>query len=1078
MELVYEDEILPEIEIRELLTLEQILDDNPSFVAFTRREIEDKLYDLTKDDATATSLTNEIYRIVSADKDDFSRSHVVPILKADKKRYDLLGLVGLLEEGGEDDDPEQQYFRALEDIKNAPNYRAQQSLLNKLTYPLDHRPPIEGERAFLPNGMSRLVGISSSLNMSTVLLPTDDAPEALAGAAFLPTNVTSESFLFERVESLSGRPPLATATFQNTTDLTVVRPTFESVLRMVKPSSLDLHTLRHTLLQYGYNMDTLTTPQLSALIEHLRALEHDEDDNDEEASAATAPTESWRRNWGDFFDALKQLPTRGLDKEKYNTIYNAIAASTPPIQSSTAVSIPMDHGRILEGIRANTFTIDEVATFLKMIRNKIIIDHAFATIQRYMEIDPEAIPEKIDDIIKKWMRRSVPYDDRTASSFLELYRDISEIKKGTDTSMYDGNPNEQLQVFEELRYAEPAVMEVEETEDDVNTDDLFGTDFDMSPFLELTEGVREVVLPVVRKLHTLSLSSGVPLSIPNLLKYIAPRIVRVSFAEAIKQNVPELAPNICLQLSTGNFESAMRVASSIVPLGLGERVQEVVRLLYKDYAQILASTFLESFAWFVIETQTAALEKRLEFEPRYGMMSCMKLWGPYGAPLTKEKQEVGVLYYLACVAHECGLLTDFNMKYEDFAKEVLSFTANTMTDKILELQEKYAEMLKEAVYTVSRAQQAKISLDYAIKEKSKQRLITEFVRSFLYLPGVSKTPRYMQLGPTFTSESDWQDMTKLKMVKDQLAKKRMTKIKRPELAWIESKDDVVTKTGPEFELPPDMTQKSDATRSRGVKTWLQECANANLFLLPPDVVNALSTDPTTLHTQITKNLSAFAKTVGRTSKLELTGGYPKLLDVVATSIYTSSVDVAVEDVEHQYIQMSMDAIRKFKDMWSHMDRSMVLDTVDNAIVSTMWRYVISRAACLPCDSRDANGRTGKLSIGDNVRVNFVQRILTKTMGALTSALNNAKMPTTEEQQAFITKMREIQKVQTLQVLNSQSEDERQMTLDAKKLGLYKTTIDYSQINAAESEADAEMEAEGEAEFAHEGEDPDYDDEQL
>lgn len=1070
MELLYEDEILPEIEIRELLTLEQVLDNNPSFVAFTRREIEDRLYDLLKDDATAATLTSEIYRIVNREDNNTHAHQVVPILKADKKTF--------FPEDDEDDTGDSEYFRVLEDIKNAPNYNAQQALLNQLTYPLEHRPPMDGEAAFHPRGKSTLVGISSSLNMSTVLLPYDNAPEALAGAAFLPANVTPESFLNERVETPSLHPLLTTATFQHTTDLSAVRPTFDSVIRLIKSSDLDLHRLRHRLLQYGYSLDTLSTPQLSSLIDHLRGLHADAEAEASSHEARGAAARSWQRNWRDFFDALKQLPVRGLDKEKYNTIYNAIAAGTPPIQTPATLDIPFDNGRILEGIRTNTFTIDEVATFLKMTRNKIIIDNAFGVIQRYMEIDPDAIPENIESIIKKWTRRYASYDDRTASTFLELYRDMSEIKKGTDTSMYDGNPNEQpQQVFEELRYAESVAMEVEENDidDDINVDDLFGTDFDTSAFSHLTLGVREVIIPVTRKLHALSQASGVPLSIPKLLSYMAPRIVRVSFAESIQQNIPELAANVRLQLASGNFESAIRVASNILPTSLGERAQEVVRLLYKDYQNIVVSTFLECFAWFVIDTQTASLEKRLEFEPRYGMMSCMKLWGPYGAPLTKEKEKVGVLYYLASVAQESGILGEYRTTHDQFAQDVLSFIADNMSDKVMELQDKHKDMLKEAMYTVSRAQQAKISLDYAIKEKSKQKLITEFVRSFLYLPGVSKTPRYMQLGPTFTSESDWQDMTKLKTLKDQLAKKRMTKIKRPELAWIETKTPPVAHVI-DIQLPPSLDVGQPQSTS-SLRPWLEECRDANLFLLPPDVVNALLTDPTTLNTHITKNTSAFGKTIGKPAKLDI-GAEPKLLDVVATSLYSSGIDIAIEDVEHQHIEMSMDAICSFKAMWSKIRNVMILDSIDGAIMSTMWRYVLSRAVCLPCDSKDANGRTGKLSIGDNVRVNFVQRVLTRTMSALTSALNNAKMPTAEEQHAFITKMREIQKVQTLQVLNNQTEDERLMTLDAKKLGLYKMNIDYGVINADLDEIHEDVEAEGEAEFAYEGEDPEMDEEQI
>ena len=86
------------------------------------------------------------------------------------------------------------------------------------------------------------------------------------------------------------------------------------------------------------------------------------------------------------------------------------------------------------------------------------------------------------------------------------------------------------------------------------------------------------------------------------------------------------------------------------------------------------------------------------------------------------------------------------------------------------------------------------------------------------------------------------------------------------------------------------------------------------------------------------------------------------------------------------------------------------------------------------------------------------------------------MPTQEEQQAFITRMRELQKVETLRVLNSQTEEDRQMMVDAKKLGLFK--VNDPKDNDVENMVDDNANEEGEAEFAYRGEDMELGDDEL
>lgn len=1070
MSLVYEDEILPEIEIRELLSLEQVLEENPSFIAFTKNEITDHILDLLKNQRKADLFTDAIFDSVQATSTRGKMSNnVVPVVRAGLNNFE---------------DDEREYAAKLSDIANAPNYTTQQQMLSGLAYPLQHVPPTAGDVGIRATDRPITVGIDGGIANISKLIPSDGIEEACTKAAYVVPDITSESYLNERVEN-TGVPRVYSQQTHNVNDatpLSAIRPAFNSVIDLIKEVT-DIHGLKHHLERYDYSFDALTPDQLSRLVIRLKDLT----DPIESRSRHTRSSESSRpapmthNAWSDFYDALKKLGMPSIAKEKYSAIYDALMASIPPQMIN--VDVPLETGKILDGLYSNSFTLEDVATFMKMTRNKIIVDNAFATLQRYLEKDPESLPESIQNSIDKWVIRSTKYDDRTAKVFLELYRDMTEIKKGNDTSAYDGNPFEQPdQVFEEMQYEYVETPSDEEFETDTNAQTVIeDDDIDMTILDGITEGVREIIIPVLRKIAKLQKLSGIHIVMKDLVAYIAPRIVRISFQQILAQHVPELASDVRLQLASGNYESAARIAANIVPVSIGHRAQEAVREMYKEYHALMKATFLQCFSWYVLTTQEAAIEKRLDFDPMSGMLACIRSWSPFGPPITKDKDPEGVIYYLACVAQESVLLEEYKWTSDDLVKNSLAFMSDNMSDIVDRLHEKWDAFSKENTLTVSKARQANLSLAEAIQMKLKKRILPDYVRAFLYIPGMLNTTKHpshtlgccmQKLGPEFRADSDWQDLKKLRAVKDQFAKKRMTKTDPPNLAWLEKPvTEVVVKPPPvELYIPTTATVEQDH-HSRTLGEWLDKCVKENLYLLPADAVQAIKTDPMSLNSTISKNVSAFLKTCNKKSALiESYFGknqvdMRKMLDIVATNLrkFFDVFDQASN--EYIYITSSLTFIKHFKTLLEELP--LTADPVDATNIQYILRFATSRALCLPADPRDA-GRIGKLTLSDRVGATFTTNILVQLYSKVNNAITASHMPSIEDQQAFITKMREIQKVQTLEIYNKQSDEDRQIMIDAKKVGLFKVDVNYEEdIGTTEI-------IEEEPEYVYRGEDPEQD----
>jgi hypothetical protein len=78
-----EDEDLPEIEYFEILTMGEIIKHNPTFIAFSREEIYNELYDFFNDSNKSDNIADLFFKDKSANLQNY-----VFVVDAHKKQYD------------------------------------------------------------------------------------------------------------------------------------------------------------------------------------------------------------------------------------------------------------------------------------------------------------------------------------------------------------------------------------------------------------------------------------------------------------------------------------------------------------------------------------------------------------------------------------------------------------------------------------------------------------------------------------------------------------------------------------------------------------------------------------------------------------------------------------------------------------------------------------------------------------------------------------------------------------------------------------------------------------------------------
>lgn len=1052
---IFEDEVLPEIEIREILGIDEILEETPSFVVFTENEITQLLYELLTTYKSASSFSTLLHSLLQqkAAEGHVLPSNIIPILKANLK---------------DNAENQQEFLDRLTEIDKERSYKTQQSSLRQLYYPLEQVLP-ENTAGFLPTRRT-IVGLNGDIKETSVVFPEDNIIQALDGAAYTIPSFTKSSYLSEKRVNKESRHILDVQPDQ---DLSTVKPSYEMVLNKLDTSG-SLHDVMIHLERYGYDFYLLSRKELEDLVSVLAKQKSAKTEKEHE----TKPTklQVWKLQNLDMPDAWNHILKTSFNKEKYQMMYEDLVRTTPGYNVLTT-DIPLDIKEITEGLIGNRFSLEEVMAYLRAVRTKYILDSTFETVKRYQEIDMDIAKENVQRFIEDWKRVYSKYTDRVAETFLDIYQDISEIKIGNAMDTYEGGS--------ETMFLEEATNGLTETEEYIipDTDDNdINVDINAEPIpdeilQDMDAGTREVIIPVLQKAMQLEKASGLPFNMIDFVTYIRPRIARLSISDFLQQHVPDLSEDVRIQLSNASFETALRIASQIVPIPLSIRTKDAVKHVFDEYQKTVKAVLIELLAWWVLEVQEAALSKQLDFNPMNGMLSCILKWSFFGVPLNKEKE--GVLPYLACCATEVQYIGD--MIYEELFDRVQS-VFNTMTQKVEQLKTKLGEYLKENTVTSSRAKAAEISFMEAYEKKMKNRIIPEFVKAYLNMPGLlaNKQSQYafgcciQKLGPSFSADSDWRDyLKKMRDVKAAaFAKRRMVVNDHPVLGFYKKQPvhlEMLDGMQPSFVPPPALEE----TKTQTISTWLQSMKEKNLPLLPKDAIDMLEKDAKVSKDHVEKHIKAALKTAQKTYKLvdsilmmESYVEAKRILDTV-TYILSKQKGLYKEDTkEFKHIQASLLGLVATKKELKSLHG--VYDEIETTKLRYTLMYIISRALCLPANCDDI--QNGRLILESTVNASFLSKTLKAILEGIHSLLTIGAMPSSEQQQAFITNMREAQKVETLSELDSMTLEERELHLEMKKLGLLSRpkrkipeSTEETTENTEESK-DEDNEEEGKREF--------------
>jgi len=1034
-----EDEDLPEIEYFEILTMGEIIKHNPTFIAFSREEIYNELYDFFNDSNKSDNIADLFFKDKSANLQNY-----VFVVDAHKKQYDC-----------EDEDIE-----SVVDTVNKMtklSYNIAQTEKRKLMFAITYDDDAKHIR-LKPKSYTNIQFADDTLYP---VYKDDDTNIPVTAAYFKTPKAVHDDILSQKIIAFLETPILFNLIQSDTfTDIDklvkAVKPKLDTALEHIKLDDddydLDYNHLNSILKRFDTSLNDLTETDFKIFLEHLKNILSIDAHKISYKKFKLQPL-SLINNKLEFFNKLNKkhllqllnIPEKtkeelviliaNLEEEKMNV-------NAPPLLYNNI-------NDILHAVINNDVTLEDIIDNLTTNKKTITITHAINTLKELIANDIENINESIDEHTEKAKILHNVLNVFFSFQFIDFYADIKEVKEATDYSEYDGIPD----VYKNNgNYEGMALDDNEDNFDIEDTDekqikssdslDKYWLSIKYKDALGFVDSLK-FVLHLINKIHD---NAKLPLNYERLCdelfrnfaniptKYDLMKAILnkadIKLADDFIQDIVKISPSIAL--NTNQINSL--VSDDLI---------RYVHTCNQDWVATIYDMILTALAWWSLQIQDDIVNDILVYQENDFMISYVDKWALDGLPLKDSKQ--GVTVYLCSILND--ILIDNNWLYLQSAslqKEVMQKIDNLYKEFINDLRENAKDISKKRNY---KGKDTYTQLLHTIKDKLGDRLLNDYINALLYMPSYKYKQLHkfllgcclQQIGKSFVTDKDIVEKERkdLQVAKKKYGKTRLTQPSRYALYVAHHKVDNSDSSDSDEEYD-NMTitvpyEKLDAVDDSAIQKWLNNMKDKSP-LLPNNDIEHFITSTKDAMTYAKHFIQLFCKTAGFKSQeldtliLEHNPNVKNIL-LMLCSIYKKTVTNSVE--EEQLLKNAITSIHEIlRDIDNLVNISNEYYTQD---IIRIKKYILCRALCLPCN---VNINTnGVLNTSINVTNGFVNNLMKLVYTTVTRYLRFSKMPTIEENIAFITKIREENKRKILQVMDTKTADERNLMNVIKKIGL-------------------------------------------
>ena len=642
-----EDEELPEISYYEIITLDEMIKENPTFIAFSREEIFNELYDFFKNSNKAYALTDLFYK-------NKTESITNYIFVADATKLDMKCLEQDIEE----------FIHNMKDISKRLPYRTCQTEKNKYYFALTY--DTDSKHIRLKPYMKTTIEVQDVQNNISIFYPvseTDDTNIPIAAAYYrAPASSTDDYISHKVIDHLEEPLSFNYATSDAYSDIKkliqVVKPRMVTILEKMQIDSedfgLDYNGLNGILRRFNTSLEEIGTEDFGLLRKHLEHIletkVHDVKYRKFKIHDITVVNDKM-----EFYAKIQNIKQLLAFSDKSQQDYEVLVSKLQDDKININAP-PLLYNNIHDIIRAvgnNEVSLEEIIENLDANRKVLVLDNAINTLKNITQNDVDKISIMLDDLTNKFRSLHNAVKDIFEFHFIELYEDIKEIKEGNDYSNYEGIPD----VFKNAPNFEGMVDDDDNDNDGIDIGvnkmnqielEKYWSSIKFKDDVGFTEMLKIVILMFskVQNLAKLPISydilcdelykhfAGMP-SKTNILKNILQKHDIKQTDDFIK-DVVKITPNIALS------------PNSLI----SEDIVRYVRECNQEFVKYLFDMIYVGIAWWSLQIQMDILNDVLIFD--YNQYQYIDKWSLDGLPLKQSKKGVleGVLAYLCAITDD------------------------------------------------------------------------------------------------------------------------------------------------------------------------------------------------------------------------------------------------------------------------------------------------------------------------------------------------------------------------------------------------------------------------------------------
>jgi hypothetical protein len=1057
---IIEEEDLDEIEYLEILSLDEIIKENPSFIALSRDEIHHNLYELFKNKRKADDITQLFYDVINNNNEKLGKlkdySHYVFKTDAEKQDYTEL-----------DKEVDADYFNGLEKLNASRCTDAKNKYFFSLKYDdaskhmrFKHASHDASVVLEIPTG-------TKEYPLYYPVYPADDVNIPLLAAYYKIPTATINDYIYNKITAhLFNSKNVNYQASEHFTSINKLvshtKPPIETVIQYLKDSfELDYNHLNNALKRFGYSLDFINVADFDKLCMYMTSIVSEKQRETVNRAFKIKKPDVLNKKLA-FFDKLSStMKLLKLSEKTVDLLTNLRAALEDQALNKVHDDLDIPSFNIydiINEINTDNMNLEQVIDKIRNIKQRLNIEHGSKTIKGLLETQ-----DVIEDILNEYesMKANFNYArqhtfdyDKDGKSFVVFYKELHEILEGGNEDNYEGIPeilkNNAYEAFEDMDNVVTDVFgNIQGDEDTVgkakkNDLEKYWLNLQFKDDIGFVEMLR-ILLPMIGKIEKIAaLPIDYHLLCAELFKTYRGASTKYNYLQkALDEKGVVLSSNVIADIA-----KVSPYVSFYVDLNMGSEIKNIIVEVNKNYVRQLNDIFCLAIAWWSIDIQERVLGNTLYIDDNALNPAYIDKWYAYGMPI-QAKEKNGVLPYLAHIIIDMLKESNEYVLSENIQADALKVIETDFKDVITILRKTH-EAFKEKK-KVDQGVIAQRNMIENIRNKKFDKIATDFINALIYMPGVNykKVHKFLlgcclqKIDKDFKADNDLIAASRKDLldIKKRFATRKETNKKRYVRYYPISK-----KPEPELEEDDDISEimymKTDpyvytiANNNQIIDKWLDTMYDKSP-LLPNAIIDEIKSNPRKLNDHIDKHIKIM-QTTARNRDNELANLFVvgkmnykltmNLLLSISKLLNTTNDDD--DNVKH-LLKLSIDSIKNIIPMLNKLNRVYNEDVRQD--IDKINAYVVSRSMCLP--SNPELNVNNYLIAMVQMPANFIEDNTRRIYSEMVNILKFAKFPTMVENIEFLNKKREENKQQKLSILNNKTVEENQLISNLKKAGI-------------------------------------------